>query len=64
VRRTHAKILAGKSQGSAGYLDIVAMIIESYVLESAWLLAVVIFWENLPASSFFSESNAYIEVGS
>jgi hypothetical protein len=44
-------------------MNIVAMIIESYVLESVWLLAEVIFW-NHPGVVFFDESTAYIEVGS
>jgi len=36
--------MAGKSQGSTAHMNIVAIIIESYVLESIWLLAVVILW--------------------
>jgi hypothetical protein len=56
-------MLAGKSQGSTGYLNIVAMIIESYVLESVWLLALVTVWKQ-PEQVFFGESSTYIEVGS
>jgi hypothetical protein len=63
VGRTHVNILAGKSQGSTGYLNIVAMIIESYVLESVWLLVMVILW-NQSAGAFFTESSVYIEVSS
>jgi hypothetical protein len=39
------------------------MVIESYVLESVWLLVMVVIWRQ-PASAFFDESSAYIEVGS
>jgi hypothetical protein len=57
------KNLTGKAQGATGYMSIVAMLIESYALESIWLLAVVILREH-SVFSFFVESVLYIEVSS
>jgi hypothetical protein len=61
VKMTNAKASTGKSQGSTGYMNIVAMIIESYALESTWLLITVII-QNRVDSAFFNESTVYIEV--
>jgi hypothetical protein len=44
-------------------MKIVAMIIESYALESTWLLLMVILWQQ-GVSDFFDESVVYIEVSS
>jgi hypothetical protein len=44
-------------------MNIVAMIIESYALETIWLLAVAVMWNHV-AKIFFSESVPYIEVSS
>jgi hypothetical protein len=44
-------------------MDVVAMLIESYILESLWLLIAVII-RNEVASVFFNESVLYIEVSS
>jgi hypothetical protein len=61
LKTTNSKKLAGKSQGSAGYMHVVVMLIESYVLESIWLLAMVIFFDQA-VFSFFGASLFYIEV--
>jgi hypothetical protein len=44
-------------------MNIVAIIIESYALESTWLLIVSIFWHHA-VIPFFSKSVRYIEVSS
>jgi hypothetical protein len=54
----------GKTQGSAGYLNIVAMLIESYALESIWLLAIAMTANQGISVIFFAESVYYIEVSS
>jgi multisubunit Na+/H+ antiporter MnhC subunit len=59
--KTNAKNFAGKAQGSDGYMTIVAMLIESYALESVWLLTSVIISKQA-ASLFFLGSVPYIEV--
>jgi hypothetical protein len=53
--------LAGRSQGSTGYMNVVAIIIELYVLESAWLLLMAIFLHHA-VIPFFSRSVRLIEV--
>ncbi|XP_006455506.1 hypothetical protein AGABI2DRAFT_121424 [Agaricus bisporus var. bisporus H97] len=55
------KKLIGEANGSAGYMKIVAILIESYALESAWLLIVAIISSH-PESSFFGENSLYIEI--
>jgi hypothetical protein len=52
---------AGQTQASVGYMRNVALLVESYVLESVWLLAVAILWTSA-ASNFFGETVIYIEV--
>jgi hypothetical protein len=61
MRKANAKNFAGKEQGSDGYMTVVAMLIESYALESAWELMGIII-RNQGAAIFFTESTTYIEV--
>jgi hypothetical protein len=58
------KNLTGRAQGSTGYMNIVAMLIESYALESIWLLAMPVVSGGGGVSAFFVESAVYIEVSS
>ncbi|EKM74626.1 hypothetical protein AGABI1DRAFT_95488 [Agaricus bisporus var. burnettii JB137-S8] len=51
----------GEANGSAGYIKIVAMLIESYTLESIWLLAEAILLLH-PVTIVFAESRNYIEI--
>ncbi|KAF7762320.1 hypothetical protein Agabi119p4_8913 [Agaricus bisporus var. burnettii] len=53
--------LIGEVNGSAGYMKIVAMLIESYALESIWILTqtIVLFH---PVLAFFAESRPYIQI--
>ncbi|EKM75863.1 hypothetical protein AGABI1DRAFT_131770 [Agaricus bisporus var. burnettii JB137-S8] len=53
--------LIGEANGSAGYMKIVAMLIESYALESIWILTqtIVLFH---PVLAFFAESRPYIQI--
>ncbi|XP_006455141.1 hypothetical protein AGABI2DRAFT_180326 [Agaricus bisporus var. bisporus H97] len=49
----------GKANGSAGYMKIVAILVESYALESVWILAQAILFYN-KVSIFLYESRTYI----
>jgi hypothetical protein len=42
-------------------MNIVAMIVESYILESVWLLVMVIVWKQAEVA-IFGEGRPYIEV--
>ncbi|EKM75912.1 hypothetical protein AGABI1DRAFT_131811 [Agaricus bisporus var. burnettii JB137-S8] len=53
--------LLGKANGSAGYLKIVAMLIESYSLESIWILMRVILYPHLVSVAFL-EGGTYIQI--
>lgn len=55
------KNLIGKANGSAGYMKIVAILVESYALESVWILAQAILFYN-KVSIFLYESRTYIAV--
>jgi hypothetical protein len=63
LKTTNAKGLTGTTQGSSGYMNAVAILIESYALESIWLLAGAIIWGTVTLI-FFDESVFYIEVRS
>ncbi|XP_006455455.1 hypothetical protein AGABI2DRAFT_121383 [Agaricus bisporus var. bisporus H97] len=53
--------LLGEANGSAGYLKIVAMLIESYALESMWTLMRAILYPR-PVSAAFIEGSTYIQI--
>ncbi|KAF9440773.1 hypothetical protein P691DRAFT_686520 [Macrolepiota fuliginosa MF-IS2] len=63
VRRRHINTM-GASETSKQYMGIVAMLIESYALESAWTLAILIseVLDNAPATAFFDDCDAAIEI--
>ncbi|KAF9444769.1 hypothetical protein P691DRAFT_635524, partial [Macrolepiota fuliginosa MF-IS2] len=54
----------GASETSKQYMGIVAMLIESYALESAWTLTILIlgFLGNTPAGTFFVDCDIAIEI--
>ncbi|KAF9443154.1 hypothetical protein P691DRAFT_764551 [Macrolepiota fuliginosa MF-IS2] len=54
----------GASEMSKQYMSIAAMLIESYALESAWTLAIIVsdFLGNVPAYTFFGDCDGAIEV--
>ncbi|XP_006455507.1 hypothetical protein AGABI2DRAFT_145634 [Agaricus bisporus var. bisporus H97] len=58
---TNTGYFTGEANGSAGYMKIVAMLIESYALESIWILTqtIVLFH---PVLAFFAESRPYIQI--
>jgi hypothetical protein len=61
VKTTNVKNLTGKSQGSSGYMNVVTILIESYALESIWILMGGIIWGQV-VSFWFIESEHYIVV--
>ncbi|KAF9443741.1 hypothetical protein P691DRAFT_778695 [Macrolepiota fuliginosa MF-IS2] len=63
VRRRHINMM-GVSENSKQYMGIVAMLIESYALESAWTLAALIsqFLDNESAAVFLGNCDPPIEI--
>jgi hypothetical protein len=50
-------------QGSTGYMNVVAILIESYAMESIWLLVLTIIGNRVvTVAIFFQETVHYIEV--
>ncbi|EKM75188.1 hypothetical protein AGABI1DRAFT_132439 [Agaricus bisporus var. burnettii JB137-S8] len=59
----HQRELIGKPQLSTPYMTVVAMLIESYAMESTWVVVMVVSYNlALPMNSFFGETQAYIEI--
>ncbi|KAF7760991.1 hypothetical protein Agabi119p4_10400 [Agaricus bisporus var. burnettii] len=55
--------LIGKSQLSTPYMNVVAMLIESYAVESTWtILHVILLDLRHPALQFFADTRLYIEI--
>ncbi|KAF9443878.1 hypothetical protein P691DRAFT_632109, partial [Macrolepiota fuliginosa MF-IS2] len=63
VHRRHINIM-GTSETTKQYMGIVAMLIESYALESAWTFAILIsgFLGNRAIADFFVQCDAAIEI--
>ncbi|KAF9444766.1 hypothetical protein P691DRAFT_635204, partial [Macrolepiota fuliginosa MF-IS2] len=63
VRKHHINIM-GASETSKQYMGIVAMLIESYALESAWTLAALIsgFLVSSTVGTFFIDCDSFIEI--
>ncbi|XP_006456362.1 hypothetical protein AGABI2DRAFT_122267 [Agaricus bisporus var. bisporus H97] len=60
--RRHRKLI-GESQLSTPYMNIAAMLIESYAFESAWTIVSLIFYIFAhPVQQFFGNTQTYIEV--
>ncbi|XP_006457469.1 hypothetical protein AGABI2DRAFT_181669 [Agaricus bisporus var. bisporus H97] len=53
--------IAGQVNGSPGYIKIIAMLVESYALESIWVLLAAIFFLH-GAAIFFLESRTNIQI--
>ncbi|KAF7762323.1 hypothetical protein Agabi119p4_8916 [Agaricus bisporus var. burnettii] len=59
----HRALIGTANGGSAGpYMKIVSMLIESYVVESVWVLTGAILISHGPVSAFFGEGKVYIEI--
>ncbi|KAF7760990.1 hypothetical protein Agabi119p4_10399 [Agaricus bisporus var. burnettii] len=57
--------LMGKFQSSTPYINVVAMLIESYAMESTWIILSVIFVNiKHPMTLFFGDTQVYIKVNS
>ncbi|KAF7760981.1 hypothetical protein Agabi119p4_10390 [Agaricus bisporus var. burnettii] len=57
------KKLIGKSQLSTPYMTVVAMLIESYAVESTWAILLLIFLHlRHPMRQFFVETQLYVEI--
>ncbi|KAF7760989.1 hypothetical protein Agabi119p4_10398 [Agaricus bisporus var. burnettii] len=55
--------LMGRFQSSTPYINVVAMLIESYVMESTWIiLSVIIINLKAPMAPFFGDILAYIKI--
>ncbi|KAF9444754.1 hypothetical protein P691DRAFT_834537 [Macrolepiota fuliginosa MF-IS2] len=63
VRRRHISTM-GASESSKQYMGIAAMLIESYALESAWTIALLIseVLDNAPVAAFFANCDPVIEI--
>ncbi|KAF7760979.1 hypothetical protein Agabi119p4_10388 [Agaricus bisporus var. burnettii] len=60
--RRHRKLI-GESQLSTPYMNIAAMLIESYAFESAWTIVSLIFYIFAhPVQQFFGNTQTYIEI--
>ncbi|EKM76807.1 hypothetical protein AGABI1DRAFT_130838 [Agaricus bisporus var. burnettii JB137-S8] len=56
-------MLLGKSQLSTPYMSVIAMLVESYAMESIWtILLGALNSLNHPATQFFGDTQAYIEI--
>ncbi|XP_006456359.1 hypothetical protein AGABI2DRAFT_122264 [Agaricus bisporus var. bisporus H97] len=59
----HQRELIGKPQLSTPYMTVVAMLIESYAIESTWVVVMVVSYNlALPMNTFFAETQTYIEI--
>ncbi|KAF7760980.1 hypothetical protein Agabi119p4_10389 [Agaricus bisporus var. burnettii] len=57
------KKLIGESQPPTSYMNVVAMLIESYAVESTWTIAIVILFNlSHPTLQFFGDTQPYIEI--
>lgn len=62
----NSKILIGESRTAVNYMSIVAMLVESYTIESVWIFGVLSIdgLIDSPVALFFGDTAVYIEVRS
>ncbi|KAF7760976.1 hypothetical protein Agabi119p4_10385 [Agaricus bisporus var. burnettii] len=60
--RRHKKLI-GELQPPTQYMNVVAMLVESYVVESTWtILIVILYYLDSPILEFFTETQTYIAI--
>ncbi|XP_006455496.1 hypothetical protein AGABI2DRAFT_121415 [Agaricus bisporus var. bisporus H97] len=60
--RRHSKLI-GTTQLSTKYMHIVAMLVESYAMETVWIIITAVLWAiSHPTYSFFANTETYIDM--